>query len=191
MTRLSVACIVEGVGEVSALPVLIRRIFLELIPDCWPDIKPPIRLDRAKLSKPGELERRIELAVEKATAVVILFDSDDDCPSKLAATLKARAAQSRSDVDTAVVIANREYEAWFIAAARSLSLLSGDEASPPDPESIRGAKAWVNKRLTTGYAPAADQAALTATMSLEEARRARSFDKLVRDLITLAQRAAT
>ena len=190
MTRLSLACIVEGKGELSALPVLIRRIFLELVPDCWPDVRTPIRLDRARLSKPGELERGMELAAEKANAVVILFDSDDDCPGQLATLLKTRAAESRPDVNTIVIIANREYEAWFIAAARSLSLVSANEALPDEPERIRDAKGWVAKRRGA-YKPTADQAALSAKMSLDEARRARSFDKLVRELIALAQRAAT
>ncbi len=189
MKQLMLACIVEGQGEEAAIRVLIQRIFTELIPGFWPQVT-PIRVNRAKVNKPGELERAVKLAAKTATAILILLDADDDCPMKLAMGLKASAAQARSDIDTAVVIANREYEAWFIAAAHSLSLLAGGEALPEDPEQIRGAKAWVGKRRGA-YSPTADQAALSATMSLHEARRARSFDKLVRELIALAQRAAT
>jgi hypothetical protein len=188
MRQLSLACIVEGQGEESALRVLIQRIFTERIPDCWPQVV-PIRVNRARLPKAGELERAVHLAAKRASAILILLDADDDCPIELARSLKQRAAQARSDIDTAVVVANREYEAWFIAAARSLSLLSHNEALLEDPEQIRGAKAWVGRRLATGtYSPTIDQASLSARMSLEEACRAPSFNKLVRDLIALAQR---
>ncbi|MBL8215176.1 MAG: DUF4276 family protein [Bryobacterales bacterium] len=192
---IGIACIVEGHGEVAALPELIRRIFLELIPGCYPKVVAPIRIHRDKLTKEGEVERAVQLAAAKVTpngAVLILIDADKECPVELAAALKERATRARSDLPITVVIAQCEYEAWFIAAARSLSLLPDHEQPPANPEGIRGAKEWVSKRLPLGkYSETADQPSLTATMSLDEARRAPSFDKLVRELIALAQRAAT
>lgn len=190
--QLSLACIVEGEGEVKALPQLIRRIFLHYIPDCWPEITRPIDLKgQPAFFKQGELERAVQLAARKASAILILLDADDACPAELAKALKERAVATRSDIPMAVVVANREYEAWFIASAHSLSL-SANEVRPEDPEVVRGAKEWVARRLPKrAYSPTTDQAALSAKMSLEEARRARSFDKLVRELISLAGRAAT
>lgn len=190
MTRVSLACIVEGHGEVPALPKLVRRIFKAFIPGYYADITTPIRIHRSKLTQERELARALEFAVEKAGAVLILVDADDACPVKLAATLRSMAAKARPDLPTAVVIATREYEAWFIAAAHSLDLLPGNEAPPENPEAIRGAKEWVNQRFSQGkYSEVADQPSLSERMSLEEARRAPSFDKLVRDLTALAYRA--
>jgi hypothetical protein len=43
MNHLAVSCIVEGDGEVAAVPVLLRRLGMWLTPDAFPDILwPPI-----------------------------------------------------------------------------------------------------------------------------------------------------
>jgi hypothetical protein len=47
------------------------------------------------------------------------------------------------------VLANKEFEAWFLAGASSLAGHHGfpaDLAPPPEPESIRGAKEWLTKQ---------------------------------------------
>jgi len=62
-----------------------------------------------------------------------------------------------------------------------------DIASPEHPESIRGAKEWLSKRMQPGkaYSPTADQAALAASLDLQAARRAPSFDKFYREVVRL------
>ena len=90
-----------------------------------------------------------------------------------------------------MVVAKREYEAWFLAAADSLAGSRGfgdDITAPGDPESIRNAKGWLTERLSPGraYKELRDQPALTARFDLEQARRsAPSFDKLWRDVSSL------
>jgi len=85
-----------------------------------------------------------------------------------------------------IVIANREFEAWSLAAAESLAGRRGlrpDLQAPADPESIRDAKGWLSQRMSARYSGTIDQPALAATMDLALAReRSPSFDKLVRDL---------
>ena len=84
-----------------------------------------------------------------------------------------------------VVACEREFEAWFLAAATSLRGARGlplDLEPPAEPEKIRNAKRWLDERMPTGYSETADQPAFTAQFSLEEARRASSFDKLWREL---------
>jgi hypothetical protein len=101
---------------------------------------------KTKLLKAGELERTVELAARQtqdADAVLILIDADDDCPAQLALQLLSRAQARRRDRAMRVVLAKREYEAWFIAAAESLGghrNLLPDLIPPDDPESIRDAK---------------------------------------------------
>ena len=85
----------------------------------------------------------------------------------------------------AVVMANREYEAWFLAsieALRGRAAILPDATSHPDPEAPRDAKGELERRMPRGasYSPTVDQAALTAHLDLESAyRRCRSFRKLV------------
>lgn len=86
-----------------------------------------------------------------------------------------------------VVLAKQEYEAWFLAAAESLRgkrRLPNTLESPPDPESIRGAKGWLSRMMhgAPGYSETDDQPALTAVFDMSMARRADSFDKCYREI---------
>jgi hypothetical protein len=187
--------IVEGHGEVTSVPILIRRIVSRYAPDLYVDVGRPIRDSRSGLVKAGGVERTVELAARQTRptdGILILLDADDDCPRKLAEALAGRARAARPDRAMAVVIANREYEAWFLAAAQSLRGkrgLANDMQAPPDPESIRDAKGWLAHQATQGlsYRPTIDQPALTNIFDLEQAYSARSFRKLVKEIIALAR----
>jgi uncharacterized protein DUF4276 len=190
------ACIVEGHGEIEAVPVTIRRIALLVAPGVTLKIHQPFRVPRSKLVKPGELERSVELAARRAGregAILIVLDGDDECPAVLGPELLARAQETRPDLPIRVVLAKREFEAWFLASAESLRGRRGlarDLEAPPDPEGVRGAKEWLSARMGAGrrYVETLDQPALAAVFDLERARRgAPSFDKLVRDVLGLVR----
>jgi hypothetical protein len=191
VTLAQIASIVEGHGEVETLPLLIRRIAASLDPALTVATPPPLRVPKNRLLKPGELERAVLLAAGKAGgtgAVLILLDSDDDCPAHLGPALLQRATQARGDVRLAVVIAKREFEAWFLAAAPSLRGQRGlpaDLQPPPDPEAIRGAKEWLSHRMERGYTETLDQPALTARFDFTQALHAPSFDKFHREIVRL------
>ena len=146
-----VACIVEGHGECEAVPILIRRIGETLDPPVVPTIKPPLRVARSKLLKKGELERAVEFSarsVGKQGAIFLIIDADDDGPAILGPQLHLRAKETRADMPIGVVLAKREYEAWFLASAESLRGRRGlppDLSPPEDPESIRAAKEWLGR----------------------------------------------
>ena len=190
---MKVVCIVEGHGEVDAVPLLVRRLAQAIQPGLSLQVEPSLRVPRNRLVKPRELERAVELAGRRAGpegAVLVILDSDDECPASLAPSLLARAQAARSDLGIGVVLAKREFEAWFLAAAESLRGkrgLSSNLAAPEDPESIRGAKEWLTAHMEPGrrYAETLDQPALAATFDMELARRAPSFDKLYRQLAAL------
>jgi hypothetical protein len=190
-----VAAFVEGHGEVKAVGVLIRRIAAEVRPEMAVDVLPPLRVPRAKLVKPDELERTVELAARKTSgrgAVLVLVDSDDDCPAELGPELLHRARRARGDIPLGVVLAKREYEGWFLAAAESLAGCRGLNAelvAPADPEAIRGAKEWLTNHMVAGakYREVLDQPALSARFDLAAARRSDSFDKCFREIARLVE----
>ena len=186
--------IVEGHGEVSAVPLLLRRIVQDMFKRYDVDVLPPHRVPRGRMlaEETRALEDAVELGVRKirqtelSGLISVLLDAEKDCPADLGRTLLDRI--KRSDVATSVVVAKREYEAWFLAGARSLRKLRNklDTAvAPPNPESIGDAKGYLQRHvLVPGavYRETVDQPALTAALDLEAARAAPSFDKLCRDL---------
>jgi hypothetical protein len=142
-----------------------------------------------------ELQRAVQLGTLKILqtgmfgVILVLLDADDDCPAELGPRLLRQI--SRPDVAAGVIVAKREYEAWFLAGAQSLRrhrTVSDTAAAPADPEGIRGAKQHLERHVLVPdavYQETVDQPALTAALGLEEARAAPSFDKLCRDLCRL------
>ncbi len=192
---LKIGCIVEGQGDVAAVPVLIRRIAAQRYPELVIDIPRPIRVNRNQVVRPDKLEQEVELAAQKISgkgAIFILLDSDDDCPAELGPSLLQRVSQVFRNVPIAVVLAKYEFESWFLAAAESLRGIRGlkSNINPPDnPEAIRGAKEWLHQRMQSGktYRETSDQPAFAALFDIEQARQADSFDKCYRDIVRLLE----
>jgi hypothetical protein len=190
---LRVAAIVEGHGECEAVPILVRRIARSLDPGLRVSVHPVIRVPGSRLVKRGEIERTVELLARKnggQGAILVLLDCDDGCPAEEGPALLDRAAKARSDMPVSVVLAKREFESWFLAAAESLRGQRGlpdDFTGPPDPEAIRGAKEWLADRMPRGqgYSESSDQPALTAVFDINAARRVDSFDKCHREVARL------
>ena len=183
-----IVCIVEGHGEVQAAPILIRRI-AEYLGVVEPIKLFPYRGKRQKLVKSGEIERVVSLMANKVGprgGILVLLDADDDCPATLGAELRERARAVRADRQIAVVLACREYESWFVAAAASLQGRRGLPTvfvSPDSPD--RHGKGFLESLMPDGYSETTDQPALSACMDIDAARMSRSFDKLVRDIAWL------
>jgi hypothetical protein len=183
---MNVIAIVEGDGEVAALPALLHR-FPEWRASAWADVPQPIRVRRDRfLNDEGEFRKKVSLANAKCGAagwILILLDADDDCPVTIAQSIHQRARAIAPQREISVVLAKHEYEAWLIAAAPSLAGQRGFSlpANVPDAESVRGAKEWMGKCLPHGqkYHEVSDQAAFSARMDLQMAYdHSRSFRKL-------------
>jgi Domain of unknown function (DUF4276) len=188
--------IVEGDGEVIALPVLLRRLIEHISPGSYREVARPIRVRRDRfLNKEEELRRMLSLAAAKAGddgGILILLDADDDCPAILGQSLAARVHALVPQTPSAVVLANREFEAWFIAACQSLHGVRGFDASQAEAEAdlcetVRDAKGWMRHRMPRShYSPISDQAAFSQQMDLPAARqRSRSFRKLLSAVTSL------
>jgi hypothetical protein len=187
-----IVTIVEGHGEVMAVPILIRRIAESIVPNTPVEVR-PIRVKRQLLMKDGEFEKAIEFAARQAGTdgkILVLLDADTDCPASLSAELLSRGRATRADRTIRVVLAKMEYEAWFLAAANSIAGHRGLDpaATPPTiPEGIGDAKGWLSARMPSGraYRETLDQPAFTSLFDLTAARKAPSFDKMWRDVASL------
>ncbi len=119
----------------------------------------------------------MELAARRVSSdggVLVLLDADDadHCPARLGPELLARCVAQRSDVSISVVLAKREFETWFLAAASSLAGRRGlapDLRAPDEPEEVRGAKEWLRRRMAVGAtsSPTQDQPAPTTLFDLK------------------------
>lgn len=193
MSRLRVLPIVEGHGEVVAVPILIRRILGEMFGVYEVDVLQPLRQPRTRLVRGDDLRRFAEIAANKLRAaqpaahglVLVLLDGDDDLPCALGPGLLAHARAGSGDQEAACVVANLEYETWFVAAASSLHayLRLGPDEPPNGPETLRLRKKWIADRFRGHYSETLDQPRMTTKMDLVLCReRSPSFDKLCREL---------
>ena len=183
--------IVEGYGEVSAVPALLRRLRDEA--QAWGvEIAKPHRRPRSRLVNRDTLQHAIRVAAltQDCAGILVLFDADDDCPMELAPDLEWWARAAAGAMPCSIVMANREYEAWFLASIEALRGQAGvreDAVSFPEPESPRDAKRQLKRQMLSGrYSPEPDQTVLTAQFDLASAwRGCRSFRKLVSSVGTL------
>jgi hypothetical protein len=199
MSQLQIAAIVEGDGEVEAVPILLRRYAKLAGWDGRVVIRPVIRQPASKLLKPGELERHVELAARKLGGpggIFVLLDCEDDCPATLGPKLLARVRQARGDLPTSLVLAHREFETWFLGSAESIAgkrNLPTTLQSHQSPETIRGCKEWLSDKMPRSFAydEVNDQPALTAVFDLNMAKGScSSFEKCDRELLSLLQQIA-
>ena len=190
-----VASIVEGHGEVDALPALLRRIWQAEAPGQPLGVNPPIRIKSGSYLNDEVYFRRYTLlaaakAAQSGGFVVILLDCEDNCPAQLGPKLLARAQAVRNDVSYLVVLAYREFESWFLAAARSLRGhygLPADLEPPQAAEDIRNAKGWLGERMELSYDPVIHQTEFCRFFDLQQARNNPSFSRFYSRVAELLQ----
>ncbi len=186
--------VVEGHGDVQALPVLLRR-FTAAAESWGVEIGTPIRQPRGRLVNQESLVKAVRIATRQPAcgAVLILLDGDDDCPAELGPRINAWARTEARDLPCEVVVAHREYEAWFLASIESLRGQRGIRDDAPvhaAPEDPRDAKGRLEERMIEGrsYIEMTDQPALSELFSLGHAhQRSRSFRKLAKSFGALVR----
>ncbi|HEX6902802.1 MAG TPA: DUF4276 family protein [Thermoanaerobaculia bacterium] len=190
--------LVEGQGDEQALPVLLRRLQQES-GAFHLHFDHPIRRRRSDFGRETTLRAAIRLALNRergCEGILIVFDSDLDCPKELADRIRFWVQTETRGKPCEVVMAHREYEAWFLASLESLRGHRGirtDARAHPRPESVRGAKEKLQAAMVRGrdtYVERTDQPALTALFDLAAAYRScRSFRRMVRAFGLLASAA--
>ena len=165
MSRPKLASIVEGHGEVSAVPELLRR----LVPSI--DVLKPHRLPKGRMRV--DLARAVRLQGDRVGAdggVLVLVDADDDDPAQLQQLLQGQVDAGLSG-STRVVVAIKEYEAWFLAgigSLRSHRSVRDDATYEADPEAPRGAKSHLSPQILEPYQETIHQVAFSAIVDLDE-----------------------
>src|SRR4051794_3763607 len=122
MKFVELASLVEGDGEVQSVPLLLRRVIAAIDGTITPILPQGFRHPSGSILRRGGLERALDAVAERypGYAILVLIDCDDDCPKQLGTSLVERAQRARPDLAISIVLAYREYEAWFIAAAESI-----------------------------------------------------------------------
>ncbi|QRK10517.1 DUF4276 family protein [Archangium violaceum] len=211
--KLRILAIVEGHGEQTAVPVLLRRWFQHR---GFRDFETPDLAIRASgsgaLKCPHDdddalgIEYYVEMAAsERPDGILVMLDSDDEClvrartPSRpgLGPELLRRARAIAPHIPIEVVVANREYEAWFLASLASLRRTTriprGSRLPTPlsDIETIRDCKKRLTQLLGRPYEETTDQPDFTGVLPFTPAmaRRSRSYRKLLKALDALTRAA--
>jgi len=131
VSRLRIAVVVEGQGEVAAAPLLLRRIASE-IAGVDVEVLRPVLAKRQQLETREGLRRYVGLAAAKLKAasptgepalVLLLADRDPSPqpPCLLGPEVLKMAQDLYPHLDIACVLANVEYETWFAASTESLT----------------------------------------------------------------------
>lgn len=181
---ITLATVVEGFGEVQALPVLLRRLAADLRPGVPVDVPTPFRLPRGRFAVTGELSRAVAVASQRVVegGVLVLADADDDCPATFGEQLRQRSEAVAQGRRVGVVLANREFEAWFLASLTSLSAhpdIDDGALDLDEPERVRDAKGRLQAHMAAAkYSATRHQPAFAARMDLDSAASCRSFRKL-------------
>jgi hypothetical protein len=191
---LRIQVIVEGQGDEKAVLRLLTRIWQDLGGDYLEPLR-PFRQPQGTLRKEEGLYQAVNAAwiqlclratPETRKLLLLLMDSEGDCPGKLAPQLLGWARKARSDADIACVLPHPMFETWFAACATSLAGHNGlpaDLTTPADPEGHGLGKGWLKKKLGRKYQEPVDQPIFVSKMDLPMCRaNSPSFDKLCREL---------
>jgi hypothetical protein len=184
--------IVEGHGDVRALPILMRRLLHEIFFRFSCSIAEPYRLSRPKILDFGDdLLKAVRLGESKIAngtnqgGIIILADADDDCPADAHQCFEKFRNDNRLRFEVGFVLAKREYESWFISGAeflRAHSSVNEGAQSHPNPEAIRDAKGYFEREIllpNVKYAETVDQEKFSALIDLKQTHKTcRSFRKL-------------
>ena len=176
--------VVEGHGDGQAALNLVTRLWkdLGLAPFHWAE---PIRGKNLHQERGVQNVGEFLRAKADVGALLLLRDEDDGCPKEQAPLAGAWLRKMKLPFPSAVVLAHREFEAFFLPcisriAGRKLvdpwgmereGLLPGTTFTD-NPETIRGVKEWLSKHMPAGraYKPTVDQLPLARMVDFQMLR---------------------
>ncbi|MFN0315677.1 MAG: DUF4276 family protein [Burkholderiales bacterium] len=185
--------IVEGYGDLHAVPLLVRRVLRDHQIHTVQILRPHRRGDLPKVL--SNFENYFRMAIKETAAILWVLDFDCqscDCPKVEADGLYDRAAKISPNWPFRVAFMIKEYETLFLTDATSTRLLLNirDSTSfPGNPETVRDAKGWLSQAMPRGFAykPTIHQSKLTFKLNLSRLREAspsfRHFEKAILSLV--------
>ncbi len=191
-----ITLLVEGPGDADAAPALVLRLLGAMGHTGW--IVGKVK----KVHGLGWLRKRLDdqatyLRIEAPDAVLILLDLDDGCPLEEARSLAAAWRAHALPFPVAVVLAHREFEAWFLASLPSIAPNTDDLPDgltyDDEPEGKRGVKEWLTAQMPKGrtYEETLHQKVYVKHLDPEAAQaRSRSFRRLLSALQDVTSGAA-
>lgn len=178
--------IVEGDGEVTAVPLLLRRILTHLERYDVQIARPKNANGRGNLTKEGGLERFVTYAWKEPDcgAILVLLDAENECPKIIAREFSTRVEAMGVIFPVVIVVAKRMYETWIIASISSMAGrldLPRGIVPPPDAEEVANPKRWIEEYFPSGraYKETQDQESMTNLIEFDLASNARSFQRLL------------
>ncbi len=188
--------IVEGHGEVTAVPEIIRRISFEREYPISCSVLTPYRLPRGKITQFGDVLDNVirfgEAKIRSADGiggVLVIIDSDDDCPLSLYSRFVSFKNKRTFLVPVSFVSPKMEYEAWFISCAehmRTHKTVRDDAESHPNPENVRDAKGYFNREIlidSVNYSETVDQVKYSSILDINCVyNKCRSFRKICKEI---------
>lgn len=187
------ALIVEGHGDVEAVPALVQRVAAAEGANVFA-LKPPIRAGGvSSLRRQGELERHLALAASRPEAdfVLVVLDCDALCPVELFEEFGPRALPcfEKYKKEIRFCFVKCEFESWFLADHVSIRLKSDGYWKYDDNFDsyleIIGAKERLTRSMVGRvYKETRDQAAFARRIDVPGLKAGdRSFRKFVKCVI--------
>ena len=192
--------LVEGPGDVAAVPVLLRMLLQQATLFEWQPGDPMKVNGLAHLRKrlPSFAEAlRIKMHEGKCHGVLVLLDLEDGCPRDEARALAAEFAAYGLPYPVSIVFAHREYEEWLVASLPTIAprtfLLANELVRDYPAESKRGVKEWLTSKMPRGaiYKETTHQEEFTRSLDATLAAQCRSFRRLVHALSELTNLATS
>lgn len=182
--------VVEGDGEVAALPILIRRHLHENRSIYDIEVaKPKNSKGRGNLEAPGGVERYAQHAAlpSDICGVLVLCDSDDDPVCQFGPEIGRRAENAVPTKPVIATLAVAEFENWIVASSETLG---GEPLSDdPDYENLSAEaiiRAW---RFPRSYVKPLHQPGYAQKLDFDLVRsRCPSFARLLRCIDELIDR---
>jgi hypothetical protein len=179
--------IVEGAGDVRAVPRLIRdTLYQHSIYDLNPAPRPKSNVDIRKLMRVGELERYVEYgARDEGDSVLLAVDCEDICPIDVCRQFTARIAVMRVRKKVGIALFRSEFENMFLHCIDEIVTHFTDYGWLPDRapltgdiESIRDAKGTISRMMSSerAYKETRDQEKFITALDFAKLRaNSRSF----------------
>ncbi len=187
--------IVEGDGDLAAVPELARRVLAEHELHDVSICRPHKRGDLPKVL--SRFEDFFNTALLEEARILWVLDYDcDQCndQSRDVARLieRARSLDARQPIEFVFMV--QEFETLFLADPQTTRLVFDDIPAdlefPRDPERIRDAKGWLSKARPKGsaYKPTQHQQRLTSRLDIAHLRRSSpSFQRFENALLSLVR----